>query len=588
MKLFQIILLLWGSLSFGSDYYYGRIHKPTKSAALLMSQRGYDIAGYNPNEYIDLLLLPNEKAKLLAEGYQFENLVGESGIRYRAESCYYTYQKMVEELRYLSATYPDICQLDSFGGTWGKEYGQDSLWGKYEGYDHTIWAIKISDNVSQEEDEPNYAIFGGHHARELISTSVTMYQINKLVKEYATDPTIKELVDNRQIWYMPMVNPDGYTRAMEEYKKGYSPRWRKNIRDNNKNRKIDEGFMGIICPDGVDPNRNYGYKWGSAEKDPQKATYQGEKAFSEPETQAVKKLLDSRHFVGGISYHSYSELVIFPYGYAAGAIAPDFDAMNELAIAMAKTIPAEKQPSGHYKPSPITDLYPASGGTDDYAYGVGGTLFYTVELATKFAPEEHKVEKICSDNQKALELLLTRDTHATIRGVVTDSLTGKPIRAKVEVLEIDEKIGKSASERADYVSDITFGRYYRLLPKGEYTLRVSAENYKTRLFKNISVSNIEASHLDIKLYGDKVSLSEEKEATGNFSLHQSSSKIALQWKRAEDVKISLYNGLGQLLSQDIMAGKNRYTFHTNSLASGLYFLEVRGKTLLEQKKIFIK
>jgi murein tripeptide amidase MpaA len=108
-----------------------------------------------------------------------------------------------------------------------------------------IWALKVSDNPDKNEAEPAALLMGAHHAREWPSIEVPMATAKKLLEEYETSAEIKELVDNREIWIVPMVNPDGVVYSMEK-----SRYWRKNRRNNG-------GTFG------VDLNRNYGYQWGS-------------------------------------------------------------------------------------------------------------------------------------------------------------------------------------------------------------------------------------------------------------------------------------------------------------------------------------
>ncbi len=168
--------------------------------------------------------------------------------------------------------------------------------------------MKISDNVATEEDEPCIFYMGTHHAREPISLEVAMYVLNHIVNNYGTDPDITASVNNKQIWFVPLVNPNGHKIVWDNV----DTWWRKNIRDNNNSNTINTGTT-----DGVDLNRNYSWEWGGqgTSSDPTDLTYCGPSPTSEPEIVAMKNMLDTHHFVAGITYHSYSELVLFPYGY---------------------------------------------------------------------------------------------------------------------------------------------------------------------------------------------------------------------------------------------------------------------------------
>ncbi len=176
-----------------------------------------------------------------------------------------------------------------------------------------------------------------------------------------------------------------------------------NIRDNNENGVFNTDNYYGNGDDGVDLNRNYSWQWATSGSsgDWNSPTYYGSSAFSEPELSSIKNLLATHHFVAGISYHSYAELVLYPFGYADGVNAPDKQALQHLASAMAVTIPAEEMPSGHYEAEPAWELYPASGTTDDYVYGEHGVFGYTIELATEFIPPISVVEEIAENNLEA-------------------------------------------------------------------------------------------------------------------------------------------------------------------------------------------
>ena len=169
----------------------------------------------------------------------------------------------------LIKNYPEITKLQNIGKT-------------HE--NRTIYAIKISDNPQLEEaEEPDILIIGCHHSRELISVEVPFYFANYLVENYGRKADVTDLVDNREIWIIPMLNPDGHVYVEEGH-----TNWRKN------RSPIDEDDDGTIDAYAVDLNRNYGYKWGVDEHTsdyPESEFYHGKEPFSEKETQAIRDLL---------------------------------------------------------------------------------------------------------------------------------------------------------------------------------------------------------------------------------------------------------------------------------------------------------
>jgi hypothetical protein len=393
-------------------------------------------------------------------------------------------------LQYLENQYPNIFKLHDIGDSRGKQYAQNGL-SVYDNYEHEIWAVKISDNVESEEDEPSVYYFGTHHAREPISLEVVMNLMNYLLESYENVDSITEYINNAQIWFVPLVNPDGHKIVMDEVDLWH----RKNIADNNGNGILDFGDGWSTYPDGVDPNRNYAYQWGTngASQFPEDQTYYGTAPFSEPETRAIRDLMSAHQFVAGISYHSYSELVLHPYGYAEGALAPDYEALADLAEDMAETIPAEI--GGHYTPSAGWELYPASGITDDYAYGQHGIFGFTIELGTEFIPPANQVQGIADDNLQASLILLDRVFHSTLTGKILDAESGEAIVASIEITEIDN-IGDG---KEPYLSNASTGRYYRLLTEGSYTAVFSAYGYVKHIVENVMITEDGQTQLDIHL-----------------------------------------------------------------------------------------
>lgn len=179
-----------------------------------------------------------------------------------------------------------------------------------------IYAVKISDNVTTDEPEPEVLYTGLQHARERIGGTSLIFFMQFLAEQYALDNRIKNLVDNRAIYIVPCVNPDGYmynySGASASYPTSGGGLWRKNRRNTG-------GGAGNI---GVDLNRNYGIDWsncsgassscGSSNKT--EDTYYGPSAFSEPETQAIRNFVQSRRFVNAIDQHCYGPYYSLPYG----------------------------------------------------------------------------------------------------------------------------------------------------------------------------------------------------------------------------------------------------------------------------------
>jgi carboxypeptidase T len=227
----------------------------------------------------------------------------------------------------------------------------------------TIWGVKISDNpnVNESATEPGIYYDGIHHAREPMSMEVQLYYMYWLCENYATNPEAAYLVNNREIYFVPCVNVDGY-----EYNRSTNPNgggdWRKNRRNNG-------GSYG------VDLNRNYGYGWGlnsGSSNTPSSDTYRGPSAFSEPETQGVRDFLLAKHPKIGLSLHSVAGSILNPYSYCDTAIR--YDLYSDWS--------SEFGPTNGYPYGTVNEMlaYYSSGTTRDYMHATG-TYGWTVEIS---------------------------------------------------------------------------------------------------------------------------------------------------------------------------------------------------------------
>ncbi|GIF14701.1 zinc carboxypeptidase [Actinoplanes teichomyceticus] len=274
-----------------------------------------------------------------------------------ADSAYHNYAEMIADVNAIVARYPSIASKRVLGRT-------------YEGRD--IVAVKISDNVSADEAEPEVLYEANHHAREHITVEQALYLMHEFTDDYATDSRVRAVVDSREIWIVPSVNPDGseYDVATGSYRS-----WR-------KNRQPNSGSTAI----GTDLNRNYSYRWGccgGSSTTPSSATYRGPSAFSAPETRVIRDFVASR-VVGGeqqitatMDFHSYGELVLWPFGYttantATGMTTDDYNALSTLGRQMAAT--------NNYTAEQSSDLYITDGDLLDWMWGTYKIFAYTFEM----------------------------------------------------------------------------------------------------------------------------------------------------------------------------------------------------------------
>jgi hypothetical protein len=266
----------------------------------------------------------------------------------------------------------------------------DSIGASYEG--RPILAVKIGP-PDDSPQRPNVLFLATHHAREWISTAVAL----KLIRWLAD--SARPAVTSHDVWVIPVENPDGY-----QYSFTADRYWRKNRRPN---------AGGTF---GVDPNRNYPAFWGVDDLGSSGAqaaeTYRGTSAGSEPETQAIMAFHALHPPVLSISYHSYSALILYPWGFRSGALAPDvvrFQTLagTDLAPAILDDVPESSV--DRYHPGPGWNLYPTNGEYTDWAYRAFGTIAFTVELTSgccanglsygfEFPDDSARVEQVFRDN----------------------------------------------------------------------------------------------------------------------------------------------------------------------------------------------
>ncbi len=284
---------------------------------------------------------------------------------------YNDYVTVKNRLENLTAENPDICMMVIIGQT-------------FEGRD--IIAVRLTDNPDIEEvDETDVLIMGGHHGNELPSVEVPMYILEFLIGNYSTNSSVKQLVDSRDIWFVPLLNPDG-----REYAMNVDAGWRKN------RRPIDLDDDGTIDGTGVDLNRNYGHLWGElpgTSHDIADRTYCGPSAFSEIETQAIRTLAQDQNFEISLSYHTYGEVIYYPWNNNIDTTSPK----GNLLEAIAKDL---GQITG-YNPMRGVDAYPTTGDSDDWLYSDTDCLPFTIELATQFVIPETDILALCQKNLDA-------------------------------------------------------------------------------------------------------------------------------------------------------------------------------------------
>ena len=299
--------------------------------------------------------------------------------------AYHTYAELTADVAATAAAHPDIVSMFSIGKS-------------YQGRD--IWAVKISDNVTVDENEPEVLYDGGTHSDEHMGVEMTLHIMHWLVNGYGTDPRITNIVNTREVWIILAVNPDG---AEYDISGGHFHFWRKNRQPNAHTTAI-----------GTDLNRNFGYRWGGGGRtstNPAAITYRGPFAFSAPETRNVRDFLASRVVNGrqqirtAITFHEAGRLVMWPYGYTYANVPVDMTVDDHNALVI-----MGKRMAGYngYRPEQASDLYITSGTTRDYEYGMYRIFAYTFEMSVVDYPDDSLIPSETGRNKNAVLYLIER------------------------------------------------------------------------------------------------------------------------------------------------------------------------------------
>ncbi len=366
------------------------------AARTAVLREGVDVLG-GGRDHLEIRATPAQAERLRAGGLRLLPLPalppvpglvvpGEYPVGYRG---YHTYGTLAAELNSIAAAHPDQVAVSSYGLS-------------AEG--RPLPLVKISNAVRTDQNAPEVLFSCAQHAREHLTVEMCLHIVRRLAEGYGTDPAVTQLVNSREIWVMPMANPDG---AEYDISSGLFALWRKNRQPTPENAET-----------GTDLNRNWGTQWGccgGSSTDPANDTYHGTAPFSTPETAQLRDWVNSR-VIGGvqqiaahIDFHSFSELVLWPYGFTTDDTGPglntsDARTFRKLGEAMAAT--------NGYTAQQSSDLYLTDGTVGDWMWAQHRIWSFTFEMYPTsqaqggFYPPETEIEREVKRNDAAVDLLL--------------------------------------------------------------------------------------------------------------------------------------------------------------------------------------
>jgi len=444
---------------------------------------------------------------------------------------YPTYDLYVEMMENYADTYPEICNLINIGTT---VLGRDLL------------ALKISDNINYEENEPEIFLSSTMHGDETLGFILTLRLIDSLVTNYSTNIDIKNIIDNTEIYINPNANPDG------------------TYKDNNSTISDPQRFNA----NNIDLNRNF--------PDPEDGNHPDGNTW-QLETEAMMNFAKNHNIVLSANFHCGAEVINYPWDTWERRH-PDDDWFISISREYADIAHANS-PSDYLTSfdNGITngyDWYSISGGRQDYFTFFHNSREITVELSDVKHVAESSLPDYWNFNKHSLISFISESLFG-IKGTVTDSI-GTPLKAMIFVKNHD-----SIDDSSMVFTDPDIGDYHRFLEPGAYDLIASANGYKNDTVENLIVSSENVTYANFVLdTGQNTSTSiEEKIYPNPFN---NELNISIYSSKNQNVEINIYKVTGERIYYSripITLGNTILRIddeiNLEELPTGIYYVQIR-------------
>jgi carboxypeptidase T len=511
-----------------------------------LERSGYDVIGSDGAYTIDLAVSRDQWLTLRREGFAIvsverarplqDALAVRSGARTTdtmqalaalTPANYRDLDGILARLQEIADAHPAIAQVVDLTATYNTPATAE---GRH------IFALKLSDNVSLDEDEPAMLIASTHHAREIVTPVIALDAAERLTSGYDTDPRIATAVDSHEIWIAPVWNPDGYTYVFTT-----NNLWR-------KNRRVFTTGVG------VDQNRNYPQGWSSScagSTSVTSETYKGPSAGSEAETQTMMTWSETERFAKVLDYHSSGREVL--YGYRCLSH-PFTTWMRQEAVALS-------QASGY---AGHTRLPSAEGEHPQWQMARLGSYAFLIETHTEFQPSYESAL-----NEAAMVwpgILTVLERPISVSGHVTDAVTGLPLSARIDILNVTFPNGETNSSGGQ------FGSYHMFLPAGTYDVRFSRNGYAP-VVQRVVVGTATSTALDVQLSPSTTVFADDFESNTGWTRNPFGTDTATAglWERGDPQSTSS-NGLKQL-GTTVNGVNDLVTGRLSGSSSGVYDLD---------------
>jgi len=485
-----------------------------------------------------------------------------------ADPRYHTYDQILAHFEQWSVQYESIFHREIIG---------------YSGLGEPIWAAKISDRAASHEAEARLVFGAAQHSNEANGTGAILYMMQRLLTGYAVSPAYRDLVDNLEIWFVPVVNVDGHRVSFSS--SPYWAVWRKTQRDNN-------GDGQIRYPeDGVDPNRNWDFRWAEySETNPASTRYKGPYPFSESCIVVLRDLILRERPLFVVDLHSPDDISMANkiwwcwYSLQTGS-GPDAGIYAPICQQLAARCMTE-----------VTGVYVNGDGASYdnlpkeqcWVYANTGICTYLYEISSQLWWTGAMVDTVANRAGRGLFYLLERSRSGPgLKGRVSCATTGAPLVAEVRVNQVhDATIGPRMTEEFQ-------GRYWRLLNAGSYTVTASAEDHDPQTL-SVYVGASGWTTLNFQLTADPARV-EEGSLSGPERLWcdvplAPGGRIHLRLDREAEVSLTLIDTTGRCLQQlvrgSMLPGVRSFSLEPQ-IPSGSYLLRLQAGDERLVKKVVV-
>lgn len=514
---------------------------------------GYEVYAFaNKNEFPEFLKynIPFEILPLPNEGGNFQTSDNINEIL--AWDVYPTYDAYVAMMYQFQTNHPNLCKIIDAGNT---------VQGR-----KILFAV-ISDSVQFKKPKPQFMYTSSLHGDEITGYVLMLRLIDTLLSGYGVTPNITNIVKNVEIWINPLANPDGTYKGGNNTVNGA---WRFNANSYDLNRNFPDPAAGPT-PGGT----------------------------RQIETTHYMNVAKANNFVMSMNFHGGAEVFNYPWD-TWSRLHPDDDWFIFQGIRYVDTVHANA-PSTYLDdllgypniPGIVNgyDWYRITGGRQDYMTYFHGSREVTLEISSTKLPSPSLLPNFWNYNGKSFINYIAQCLYG-VRGIIKDSLTGQPVKAKVRVT------GKEIADSTWINSDSLTGNYNRTIKNGTYTFSFSAPNYVTKTVTGVYTKNDSTTILNVSLRPVSTHVIINKPIINSFELRQnypnpfnSITKIQLQVKSNKFVRLIVFDITGKEvampINKNLQAGTYEVRFDAADLPSGIYFYKLTAGEFSDIKKMIL-